>query len=114
MDKSNIFVYTELSKLTSNLSSDPSFAKQCLKSQAGYFNIITPNYFSDGLASEWENITSTLKQKGAKISDEGNVEKNAFRNTIYQMSVEECLEIISRINSIFKQVKLELGFPQES
>lgn len=54
MDKSNISVYEELSKLTSNLSSDPSLAQKSLKLQAGYFNIITPNYFSDGLASEWE------------------------------------------------------------
>lgn len=111
MDKSNIFVYTELSKLTSNLSSDPSLAKQSLKLQAGYFNIITSNYFSDGLASEWENITSTLKQKGPKINDEGNIEKNAYRNTIYQMSVQECLDMISRINLLYKKVKLELEFP---
>lgn len=111
MDKSNIFVYSELSKLTSNLSSEPSLAKQSLKLQAAYFNIITADYFSDSLASEWESIISTLKHRGPKFNEDGVLEKNAFRNTIYQMSIQECLDIIDRINLLYKKVKLELQFP---
>lgn len=107
VNKSNIFVHIELSKLVANLTTNILLSKDYLKSQAGYFNIIPPKYFSDALSPEWQNITDAIKQKGPKLDEEGRVVANAVLNTIEQMSSEECIAIAMRIISLRDKVKLE-------
>jgi len=110
VEKSNIFVYVELSKLTTSLSTDPSFCKKALKAHAGYFNIIDAKYFSSQLAPEWERILTLLKEKGPQLNQEGFIEKNAFRNTLFQMSSQQCIDLTNQILLLFEKVKIELGF----
>jgi hypothetical protein len=107
MEKSNIFVRIELSKFVGYLSKDVSLSKQQLKSQAGYFNIVLPKYFSDALSPEWENIISQVKDKGPKLDEAGRVVSHAIANTIDHMSTQECLEIVLRIMALYEKVKLE-------
>ena len=111
VNKSNIFVYIELSKLVSNLTANVLLSKEILKSQAGYFNIITGKYFSDALCPEWESIASELKQKGQEKDQEGKIKTNAFINTIDQMSQQDCIDMVFRITALYEKVKLELEFP---
>jgi hypothetical protein len=110
MNKTNIFVYIELSKLVSNLTINVLLSKEILKQQAGYFNVIAGDYFSSTLNPEWENIVSELKQKGPAFDGEGQIKANAFINTIDQMSQQDCIDMIFRIMSLYEKVKLELAF----
>lgn len=89
VDQSNIFVYIELSKLVSNLTSNVLLSKESLKSQVGYFNVISGKYFSDALCPEWESITSEMKQLGPETDQEGRIKVNAFINTINHMSQQD-------------------------
>ena len=107
MEKSNIFVRIELSKLVPGLSHDVALSKQHLISQAGYFNIIPPKYFSQALCPEWENIIRQVRKKGPKLDERGRVISNAVTNTIDQMSSQECTEIAWRITELYEKVKLE-------
>ena len=107
VNKSNIFVHIELSKLVASLTTNILLSKEFLKSQAGYFNIIPPKYFSDALSPEWQNITDAIKQKGPKVDADGRIVVNAVLNTIEQMSSEECIEIAMRIIDLRDKVKLE-------
>jgi hypothetical protein len=110
MNKTNIFVYIELSKLVSNLTINVLLSKELLKQQAACFNIIAGHFFSDDLNPEWENIVSELKQKGPAFDENGNIKANAFANTIDQMSHQNCIDMISRISCLYEMVKLELQF----
>lgn len=107
MKKSNIFAFIELTKLVNELQGDQSKLRQKLKSQSAYFNIIEPRYFSDGLVGEWESILSVIKQKGAKVNEEGRVVSNAVSNTIDHLSDTECVALVERVNSIYDSVKRE-------
>lgn len=107
MKKSNIFAFIELTKLVGELSGDPAKLRQKLKSQSAYFNIIEPRYFSEGLVEEWESILSIVKQKGAKVNEEGRVVSNAVSNTIDHLSDRECQVLVERVNSIYDQVRKE-------
>ncbi|NIJ53527.1 hypothetical protein [Dyadobacter arcticus] len=109
MKKSNIFAYIELTKLVDELkvSAETGKLKQRLKSQSAYFNIIEPRYFSEGLVSEWENILSVIKQKGAKTNEEGKVVSNAVSNTIDHLSDKECQILVDKIQTVYAQVKQE-------
>ncbi len=109
MKKSNIFAYIELSKLAEGLRSSDSteHAKDQLKSQAAYFNIIEPKYFSDDLMVEWENILGSTKKLGAKVNEEGRVVSNAVTNTIENMTNEECEVLVERVNAIYDKLKKE-------
>lgn len=100
----------ELSKLVSGLSTDLQQAKTSLKSQAGYFSVIPPKYFSESLSNEWEHIVSLTRSQGPMYNAEGKIEKNAVKNTLYHMSSEQCLDIVLRIRSLFEKVKTELEF----
>jgi len=110
MSKTNIFVYVELSKLVANLNINAMVSKEILKQQAGYFNVIGSNYFSDTLNPEWENIVSELKQEGPALDDDRKIKANAFINTIDRMSQQDCLNMIYRITSLYEKVKSELAF----
>ncbi len=110
MSKTNIFVYVELSKLVSNLNSNRTVSKEILKQQAGYFNVIGGNYFSETLNPEWENIVSELKQEGPAFDDNRQIKANAFINTIDRMSQQDCLNMVYRITSLYEKVKSELAF----
>jgi hypothetical protein len=109
MKKSNIFAYIELTKLVDELKSSPdaSKLKQKLKSQSAYFNIIEPRYFSEGIVGEWESILSVIKQKGAKVNEEGKVVSNAVSNTIDHLSDRECQVLVDKIEVVYAQVKQE-------
>ncbi|MBE9462215.1 hypothetical protein ACFP1I_13330 [Dyadobacter subterraneus] len=107
MSKSNIFVYTELSKLTASLTNLSGGIKQQLKSQAGYFNIITPKYFSENLMGEWENITGKIRKDGPSIGPDGQIRANAIINTIDRMSQQECIALTNQVISLYEKVKQE-------
>ena len=108
MKKSNIFAYIELTKLVEEVETSASEKlRQTLKSQSAYFNIIEPRYFSEDLISEWENILSVVKQKGAKVNDEGKVISNAISNTIDYLSDKECQLIVERVYNLYHKVKVE-------
>ena len=111
MDKSNIFVYIELSKLVANLTADIGLSKQQLKSQAGYFNIIPGKYFSDTLRPEWENIVLELHQNGPAQNKSGRGKTNALVNTIGRMTPEQCVDMSLRILSLYKKIQQELELP---
>ncbi|TDE10717.1 hypothetical protein [Dyadobacter psychrotolerans] len=107
MKKSNIFVHIELSKLVSGLSTDTALIKDYLKSQAGYFNIISSKYFSDELSDEWEQICSQMKDKGPKTDSEGNIIASSVINTIEHISVAQCVLLVTRIKNLQQKVKEE-------
>ena len=107
MKKSNIFAFIELSKLVEELKVDQSKLRQKLKSQSAYFNIIEPRYFSDGLVGEWDSILSVIKQKGAKVNEEGRVVSNAVSNTIDHLSDHECRSLVDRVQLIYDSVRKE-------
>ncbi|WP_254412239.1 hypothetical protein [Dyadobacter diqingensis] len=107
MDKSNIFVHIELSKLAESLTTSIPISKKHLKAQAGYFNIIPPKYFSDALSPEWQIITEEIKQKGPKIDQDGKVIASAVINTIDQMSEQECSNLVSRVINLREKVSKE-------
>jgi hypothetical protein len=108
MKKSNIFAYIELTKLVEELRASPSEQlKQKLKSQSAYFNIIEPRYFSEDLINEWESILSVLKQKGAKVNEEGRVVSNAISNTIESLTEKECQSVVERVYTLYDKVKVE-------
>ena len=107
VNKSNIFVYTELSKLVSSLNSNILLSKQYLRSQAAYFNIIVPKYFSDSLSPEWESITNQIRKMGPKFDKDGKLTANAIINTIDQMTSEECISLAMRVISLYDKVRIE-------
>lgn len=107
MKKSNIFAFIELTKLVDGLKDDRGKLKQKLKSQSAYFNIIEPRYFSDTLVEEWESILAVVKQKGAKVNEEGRIVSNAVSNTIDHLSDGECELVVERVNLIYDQVRKE-------
>ncbi|GLU52066.1 hypothetical protein [Dyadobacter frigoris] len=111
MNKSNIFVHIELSKLVACLTTNVLLSKDYLKSQAGYFNIIPAKYFSDALCPEWEKIIALIKQKGPKLDENGKVVINSVINTINQMSSQECVAVAMRIINLGEKVRLEFEFP---
>ncbi|SDE27372.1 hypothetical protein SAMN04487996_104227 [Dyadobacter soli] len=107
MKKSNIFAFIELTKLVEELKVDQSKLRQKLKSQSAYFNIIEPRYFSEGLVGEWESILTVIKQKGAKVNEEGRIVSNAVSNTIDHLSDHECHSLVERVQTIYDSVKKE-------
>ncbi|GLU55470.1 hypothetical protein [Dyadobacter frigoris] len=111
MNKSNIFVYTELSKLVASLNSNILLSKQYLRSQAAYFNIIVPKYFSDTLSPEWESITNQIRKMGPGFDKEGKLTANAIINTIDQMTSEECISLAMRVISLYDKVRIEFENP---
>ncbi len=107
MKKSNIFAFIELTKLVEELKVDQSKLRQKLKSQSAYFNIIEPRYFSEGLIGEWESILTVIKQKGAKVNEEGRIVSNAVSNTIDHLTDKECQLLVERVHSIYDSVRKE-------
>ena len=110
MNKTNIFVYIELSKLIANLSCNEQLIQKALKQQAAYFNLIGSEFFSDTLKPEWELIVSEMKQKGPAVNEARQIQANAFSNTIDQMSAQDCLGLFFRLTYLFEKVKSELAF----
>lgn len=109
MKKSNIFAYVEVSKLVETLQSSASPIKETLKSQAAYFNIIDPKYFSDRLVTDWTAILDSVKQHGPVIDAEGKVIMNAISNTIEKMSENECTRLKNEVLSLHEKLKKEYG-----
>lgn len=107
MKKSNIFAFIELTKLVEELKVDESKLRQKLKSQSAYFNIIEPRYFSEGLIGEWESILTVVKQKGAKVNEEGRIVSNAVSNTIDHLTDNECQLLVERVHSVYDSVRKE-------
>ncbi|KAA6441618.1 hypothetical protein FEM33_01110 [Dyadobacter flavalbus] len=109
MQKSNIYAYTELTKLVNELkaSSAKGKLKEKLMSQYAYFNIIEPRYFSETLLGEWESILGLIKHKGAKLDEEGKVVANEVRNTIDHLTDRECQVLVDKVYAIYDKVKAE-------
>jgi hypothetical protein len=111
MDKSNIFVYIELSKLAVKLTADITLSKQQLKSQVGYFKIIPGKYFSDTLLPEWDSIVLDMHQKGPLQNESGGQKTNALVNTVDRMTPEQCVDMSLRVMSLYKKIQEELELP---
>jgi hypothetical protein len=111
MKKSNIFAYIELSKLVDELRLPGATEKlkEKLKAQSAYFSIIEPRYFSDSLVHEWEGIVSLLKQKGARVDENGKVVSSAVRNTIDSLTSTECERLVDRVFQLHEKVKKEFA-----
>lgn len=62
---------------------------------------------SDELAPEWEEICSEISKSGASRDEEGRIVANAVKNTIRQMSREECILIINRVIELQQKVASE-------
>jgi hypothetical protein len=109
MKKSNIYAYTELTKLVEELqaSSTAGKLKEKLMSQYAYFNIIEPRYFSEALLGEWESILSLIKYKGARLDEEGKVVANEVRNTIDHLTDRECQILMDKVYVLYDKVKEE-------
>jgi hypothetical protein len=108
METTNLFVYVELTKFVENLTDNIQQAKQYLKSQAGYFNIIPIKYFSDALCPEWQSITEEIKKSGPQYNKEGKLIANAYVHTIENMTQQECSDLAHRIITLQQKVKKEI------
>ncbi|QRQ99448.1 hypothetical protein [Dyadobacter sandarakinus] len=108
MNKSNIFVYAELSKFVESLTSDMQLCKKHLRDQSSYFSVIPSKYFSQELNPEWESICKLVSQKGPGTNEDGKIVRNAIMNTIDQMSTQECLGVTRRILLLHEKVRNEI------
>lgn len=109
MKKSNIFAFVEVSKLVETLKASASPVKETLKSQAAYFNIIDPKYFSDALVGDWAVILDMVKQHGPLLDAEGKVISNAVANTIEKMNETDCDKLKTLVFSLHDKLKKEYG-----
>ncbi|OJV17998.1 MAG: hypothetical protein BGO21_14330 [Dyadobacter sp. 50-39] len=107
MQRSNLFAHIELSKFVAGLKLDPEECRSSLISQHAYFLLIPSRMFSDQLVPEWEDICATVFRSGPARDEEGRIVANAVRNTIRQMSREECIEIVKRVMSLQQKVAAE-------
>ncbi len=109
MKQSNIFVYTELSKMVGALSSDgdDQYLKKTLLRQSAYFKIIEPKLFPEPLQHEWEKIIALASHKGVKRDADGRIICSAFNNTIYEWSAAECKAFVALIVNLFNEIKKE-------
>jgi hypothetical protein len=109
MKKSNIFAYVEVSKLVESLKTSASPIKETLKSQAAYFNIIDPKYFSDKLVADWTVILDLVKQHGPLLDAEGKVISSAIAHSIENMDEKECEKLKALVLSLHEKLKKEFG-----
>jgi hypothetical protein len=111
MKQSNIFAYTELSKMVSELTkvSEPSLLKEKLKVQVSYFNILETRYFSDSIVYQWEEIQNLAGQKKQRSKDKITITSNANRHAIDSLSDAECFSITRKICSVFEHVEREFA-----
>lgn len=107
MKQSNIFALIELTKLVEALGTDPSRVRHRLISNAAYFNIIHPRFFSQRLAGQWEAILAIVNQKGPMLDGQGRVQANAAAHTIAHLSEADCLAVAERIGHVHEKLKLE-------
>lgn len=109
MKKSNIFAFIELSKLVQEIQpyTDPVQLKSKLKSQAAYFNIIDPKYFSEDLYQEWKDIQWMASRHGRKMTDSGELLLNSNQHTFDLFSEPECVDFKKRICFLFEKVQKE-------
>jgi hypothetical protein len=107
MSRSNIFVYIELSKLVSGLTTNIQSAKESLKIQSSYFNIIPSKYFSDTLSMEWEDILRQILVHSP--SKEERPFMNAVSHSIEHMSQMDCLAVSANIISLHQKVVREFA-----
>lgn len=107
MKRSNLFAHIELSKFVIGLKLDPEECRSSLISQHAYFSLIPSRMFSDQLAPEWEEIFAAVSKSGPVRDEDGRIVASAVKNTIRQMSREECVEIVKRVMRLQQQVAAE-------
>jgi len=107
MNKSNIFVYIELSKLVSGLTTNVLLAKNSLRIQSSYFSIIPTKYFSDDLSPEWENILRKIKFHGPLKDEDGTILMNDIVHSIDRLSQLDCVALAMSIINLHQKVMME-------
>jgi hypothetical protein len=107
MQRSNIFAYIELTNFVDGLAVDPKERPASLLALHAYFNLIPSNMLSDELASEWDDICRIVSRLGPSLDASGRVIANAVKNTIRQMTSDECLSIIERVIELQQRVALD-------
>jgi hypothetical protein len=108
MKRSNIFAHIELSRFVDELSRDPNQGQACLLRLHAYFNIIPLNMLSKELASEWDDICRVVSRLGPCRDADEQIVSNAVKNTIKQLTNEECFTIIGRVVQL--QVRVATDF----
>jgi len=112
MNKSNIFVYIELSKMLNELNTANSESEQgCKKKliqQSSYFKIIDRRFFSTNLEQDWERILNLVSFKGGKLNERGKQISSPYTHTIESLTEEQCQQVIGMIADLHERVKSEL------
>ncbi|GAB2795402.1 hypothetical protein GCM10027275_45700 [Rhabdobacter roseus] len=107
MKKSNIFAVTELGKLVAGLREHENDFRKGLLSQAAYFLIIDPRYFSEPLGMKWVDLQARMTQRGPLVAADGTVILNKVVHTIKYLSEVQCLEIVERLISLHNTLQEE-------
>lgn len=107
MQRSNIFAYIELSNFVDELAVDPNERPSSLLALHAYFNLIPSNMLSEELASEWDDICRIVSRSGPSLDANGRVIANAVKNTIKQMTRDECLAIVERVIELRQRVAVD-------
>ena len=107
MQRSNIFAYIELSNFVDEIAVDPAERPSSLLALHAYFNIIPSNMLSEELASEWDDICRIVSRSGPSLDASGRVIANAVKNTIKQMTRDECLAIVERVIALRQRVAVD-------
>ncbi len=107
MKKSNIFAYMELKKLVDNLQHPHPSIKETIVTQAAYFHILDPKYFSDELAPEWTGIREKLGYSTTVALKGQQFLKNTMLSHVESITEKECQEIIQGIHKILSRLSHE-------
>ncbi|MBB5284570.1 hypothetical protein HNQ92_002713 [Rhabdobacter roseus] len=107
MKKSNIFALVEISKLAAGLARYPDDAQKALLSQAAYFLIIDPIYFSEALRPEWEAIQAAMTQREPLLDEKGFTIMNRVVHTVHQLSPQEQQDVVRRVIGLHDRLQEE-------
>jgi hypothetical protein len=108
MAKSNLFAYVELKKLVENLNQSQGSLKESLLTQAAYFHILDPKYFSEELAPEWVDIRRRLGYTSEEALQGQQFLKNALQETIRTIPEAECREMVAKVKKLLHRLNGEL------
>jgi hypothetical protein len=109
MKKSNIFAYTELKKLVDNLNQPGRAPRESIATQAAYFHILDPKYFSEELAPEWAGIRHRLGYSPEQAQKGQQMLKSSMQQSIEQLTDTECRDIMARLRKVYDRLSAEFG-----
>ncbi|MBU1822137.1 MAG: hypothetical protein KKG00_11595 [Bacteroidetes bacterium] len=109
MKKSNIFAYTELKKLIDNLNQSGRAPRESITSQAAYFHILDPRYFSEELAPEWAGIRQRLGYSPEQAQKGQLMLKSSMQQSIEQLTEAECRDLLAQLRRVYERLSAEFG-----